>query len=53
MKLVTIKEREKSLKDELQRIVEVIKTEYAPVKERYSFILSVLKTGKTVYEKRS
>lgn len=115
MKLVTIQEREKSLKDELERIVEVIKNEYAPekivlfgslasdhvhewsdidllvikrtdkrpiersmelanlirpkigidlfiytpeeysllLKERYSFILNVLKTGKTVYEKRS
>lgn len=115
MKLVTIQEREKSLKDELERIVEVIKNEYAPekivlfgslaaehvhewsdidlliikqtdkrpiertmevvnlirpkigidlfiytpeeydllLKERYAFILNVLKTGKTVYEKRS
>jgi predicted nucleotidyltransferase len=115
MKLVTIQEREKSLKDELERIVEVIKNEYAPekivlfgslaadhvhewsdidlliikqtdkrpiertmevaslirpktgidlfiytpeeynilLKERYSFLLNVLKTGKTVYEKRS
>jgi predicted nucleotidyltransferase len=115
MKLVTIQEREKSLKDELERIVGVIKDEYAPekivlfgslaadhvhewsdidlliikqtdkrpiertmelaslirskigidlfiytpeeygilLKERYSFILNVLKTGKTVYEKRS
>ena len=115
MKLVTTQEREKSLKDELQRIVEIIKTEYAPekvvlfgslvadhvhewsdidlliikrtdkrpiertmelvglikpkigidlfiytpeeyellLKERYSFILNVVKTGKTVYEKRS
>ena len=115
MKLVTIQEREKSLKDELKRIVEIIKTEYAPekvilfgslaadhvhewsdidlliikrtdkrpiertmeivglikpkigidlfiytpeeyellLKERYSFILNILKTGKTVYEKRS
>src|SRR3990172_8397176 len=115
MKLVTIQEREKSLKDELERIVEIIKKEYAVEKivlfgslaadhvhewsdidlliikqtdkrpiertmeltnlirpkigidlfiytpeeyalllrERYSFILNVLKTGKTVYEKRS
>ena len=54
MKLVTIQEREKSLRDELGRIVEVIKSEYALLlKERYSFILNVLKTGKTVYEKRS
>jgi len=115
MKLVSIQEREKSLRDELERIVEVIKDEYAPekivlfgslaadhvhewsdidlliikrtdkrpiertmelvslirpkigidlfiytpeeydllLKERYSFILNVLKTGKTVYEKRS
>lgn len=115
MKLVTIQEREKSLRDELDRIVEVIKDEYAPekivlfgslaadhvhvwsdidlliikrtdkrpiertmelvnlirpkigidlfiytpeeydllLKERYSFLLNVLKTGKTVYEKRS
>jgi predicted nucleotidyltransferase len=113
MKLVTIEERQKSLQEELDRIVGVIKTEYAPekivlfgslaadqvhewsdidlliikhtdrrpiertmelvgllkprigidlfiytpeeyellVKERYSFILNVLKTGKTVYEK--
>lgn len=115
MKLITIREREKSLKDELERIVEVIKIAYVPekiilfgslatehvhewsdidlliikktdkrpiertmelvgiikpkigidlfiytpeecellLKERYSFILNVLKTGKTVYEKRS
>ena len=115
MKLVTIQEREKSLKDELERIVEVIKNEYAPEKivlfgslaadhvhewsdidlliikrtdkrpiertmevvnlirpkigidlfiytpeefkllqrERYAFLLNILKTGKTVYEKRS
>jgi uncharacterized protein len=115
MKLVTIQERQKSLQDELDRIVDVIKTEYAPekivlfgslatdrvhewsdidlliikstdkrpiertmelvglikprigidlfiytpdeyellIKERYSFILNILKTGKTVYEKRS
>ncbi len=115
MKLVTIQERKKSLKDELERIVEVIKNEYAPEKivlfgslaadhvhewsdidlliikrtdkrpiertmelvnlirpkigidlfiytpeeygllleERYSFLLNILKTGKTVYEKRS
>jgi hypothetical protein len=32
MKLVTIQEREKSLKDEFERIVEVIKNEYAPEK---------------------
>lgn len=115
MKLVTAQEREKSLRSELARIVEVIRAEYAPEKivlfgslaaehvhewsdidllvikktdkrpiertmelvglikpkigidlfiytpeeyellleERYSFILNVLKTGKTVYEKRS
>ncbi len=115
MKLVTIPERERSLRDELKRIVGVIREEYAPekivlfgslatdhihewsdidllivkrtekrpiertmelagiikprigidlfiytpeeydllLKERYSFILDVLRTGKTVYEKRS
>ena len=115
MKLETIEERERSLRAELERIVEVIKAEYAPekivlfgslatehvhewsdidllvikktdkrpiertmelaglikpkigidlfiytpeeyellLKERYSFILNILKTGKTVYEKRS
>ena len=115
MKLVTIQEREKSLQEELGRIVKVIETEYAPEKivlfgslaqdqvhewsdidlliikstnkrpiertmelvglikpkvgidlfiytpeeydllltERYSFIMNVIKTGKTVYEKRS
>jgi len=114
MKLETIEERERSLRAELERIVEVIKAEYAPekivlfgslatehvhewsdidllvikktdkrpiertmelaglikpkigidlfiytpeeyellLKERYSFILNILKTGKTVYEKR-
>lgn len=115
MKLVTIAEREKCLRDELDRIVQVIKAEYAPekiilfgslatarvhewsdidlliikqtdkrpidrtmelaglikpqigidlfiytpeeyellLKERYSFVLNIVKTGKTVYEKRS
>jgi len=115
MKLVTIQERQKSLQEELDRIVGVIKIGYAPekivlfgslaadqvhewsdidlliikrtdkrpiertmelvglikprigidlfiytpeeyellVKERYSFILNILKTGKTMYEKRS
>jgi uncharacterized protein len=115
MKLVTIEERERSLREELKRIVEVIKVDYAPEKivlfgslatdrihewsdidllvikrtdkrpiertmelaglikpkigidlfvytpeeyeillrERYSFILNIIKTGKTVYEKRS
>lgn len=114
MKLFTVEEREKVLRDELRRIVEVIKREYNPekiilfgsmavnkvkewsdidlliikktskrliertlevgrlvqpkvgidlfiytpeeyeflLKERSSFILSVLKTGETVYEKR-
>lgn len=115
MKIATIQERQKSLHEELDRIVGVIKTEYGPekivlfgslaadqvhewsdidlliikntdkrpiertmelvrlikpkigidlfiytpeeyellLKERYSFILNVVKTGKTVYEKRS
>ena len=115
MKLVTIEERERSLRIELERIVQAIRDEYAPekivlfgslatenvhewsdidllvikqtdkrpidrtmelaslikpkigidlfvytpeeyellLKERYSFILNILKTGKTVYEKRS
>jgi len=115
MKLVTIEERERSLRAELERIVQVIRERYAPekiilfgslatehvhewsdidllvikrtdkrpiertmelaglikprigidlfiytpdeydllLKERYSFILNILKTGKTVYEKRS
>jgi predicted nucleotidyltransferase len=115
MKLVTSNERAKSLKDELERIVGIIRTNYAPEKivlfgslatehihewsdidlliikrtdkrpiertmelvglvkpkvgidlfiytpeeyellinERYSFILNVIKTGKTVYEKGS
>ena len=115
MKLVTIHERERSLRAELERIVQVIRERYAPekiilfgslatehvhewsdidllvikrtdkrpiertmelaglikprigidlfiytpdeydllLKERYSFILNILKTGKTVYEKRS
>jgi predicted nucleotidyltransferase len=114
MKLFTLKEREGLLKDELRRIIEVIKREYDPekiilfgsmavnnvrewsdidlliikktskrfiervlevgrlvqpkvgidlfiytpeeyellLKERSSFLLSVLKTGETVYEKR-
>ena len=115
MKLVTVEEREKSLKDELNRIVEIIKNEYDPeriilfgslaegkmhewsdidlliikktakrpiernielsrlirpkvgidlfiytpeeyeylLKEKFSFLLTILKTGKTVYEKRN
>ena len=115
MKLFTVQEREKSLRDELDRMIEVIRTEYRPekiilfgsladnavhewsdidlliiketdkrpidrnielvrlirptvgvdlfiytpqeyeflVKEKYSFLLNILKTGKTVYEKRS
>ena len=115
MKLFTLEERKRSLQDELQRIIEVIKTEYRPEKivlfgslaggdvhewsdidllivkdtpkrpiertlevfrliqpkvgidlfiytpeeyelllqERFSFFLSIQKTGKTVYEKRS
>ncbi len=115
MKLFTLEERKRSLQDELQRIIEVIKTEYRPekivlfgslaagdvhewsdidllivketpkrpiertlelfrlirpkvgvdlfiytpeeyevlLKEKFSFLMSILKTGKTVYEKRS
>jgi predicted nucleotidyltransferase len=115
VKLVTIQDREKSLKEELSRIVTVIQNEYDPEKivlfgslaaeavhewsdidlliikktdkrpiertmevtqlihprvgidlfiytpeecellqkERYAFLLNILKTGKTVYEKRS
>ncbi len=115
MKLFTLEERKRSLQDELQRIIEVIKTEYHPekivlfgslaagevhewsdidllivketpkrpiertlelfrlirpkvgvdlfiytpeeyevlLKEKFSFLMSILKTGKTVYEKRS
>jgi len=115
MKLVTVRDREKALKDELRRITGIIRNEYAPEKivlfgslarnhvhewsdidllvikqtdkrpiertmelvrlvqpkvgidlfvytpeeydillrERYSFLLNILKTGKTVYEKRS
>ncbi len=115
MKLFTLEERRQSLQDELQRIIEVIKTEYRPekivlfgslaagdvhewsdidllivketpkrpiertlelfrlirpkvgvdlfiytpeeyeilLKEKFSFLMSILKTGKTVYEKRS
>ncbi len=115
MKLFTLEERKQSLQDELQRIIEVIKTEYHPekivlfgslaagdvhewsdidllivketpkrpiertlelfrlirpkvgvdlfiytpeeyevlLKEKFSFLMSILKTGKTVYEKRS
>lgn len=115
MKIETIQERERSLKEELARILEIIKREYAPEKivlfgslaeervhewsdidlliikrtdkrpiertmelvglirpkigidlfiytpeeydvllnERYSFIVNIVKTGKTVYEKRS
>jgi predicted nucleotidyltransferase len=115
MKLGTIQDREKSLKEELGRIVTVIQSEYDPdkiilfgslvseavhewsdidllvikktdkrpierimelthlicprvgidlfiytpeeiellLKERYPFLLNILKTGKTVYEKRS
>ena len=115
MKLFTLEERKQSLHAELQRIIEVIKTEYRPEKiilfgsmaggdihewsdidllivkdtpkrpiertlevfrliqpkvgidlfiytpeeyeillrERFSFFLSIQKTGKTVYEKRS
>lgn len=115
MKLGTIQDREKALKDELHRITEVIKNEYDPeeivlfgsladnhvhewsdidllvikqtdkrpiertmevvrlvqpkvgidlfiytpaeydvlLRERYSFLLNILKTGRTVYEKRS
>jgi len=115
MKLFTIEEREKLLKEELDRMIEVIKQEYDPEKvilfgslaakkvhewsdidlliikktskrplerilelsrlvqprvgidlfvytpeefelllsERFSFLLSILKTGETVYEKRS
>lgn len=115
MKLFTVEERENSLREELDRIIEVIRTEYRPekvilfgsladgtlhewsdidlliiketdnrpidrtvevakmirpkvgidlfiytpkeldilVKEKYSFLLNILKTGKTVYEKRS
>jgi len=105
MKLFTLAEREKLLKDELKRIVQVIKSEYDPekiilfgsmavkkvhewsdidlliikrtpkrliertlvgidlfiytpeeyellLKEKSSFMLSVIKTGETVYEKR-
>ena len=115
MKLHTLQEREQSLRDELDRMIEVIRTEYRPEKiilfgsladdavhewsdidlliiketdkrpidrnielvrlirptvgvdlfiytphefavllnEKYSFLLNILKTGKTVYEKRS
>lgn len=115
MKLYTVQEREHSLREELDRIIEVIRTEYRPekiilfgsladgavhewsdidlliiketdkrpidrnvelakllrpkvgidlfiytpqefavlVREKYSFLLNILKTGKTVYEKRS